>query len=135
MTPRRIWRSWGEWQLGFELLERVGLREEEIQRERRRSGKKEESLDTNETAPMMPDVLFTCHPTFRTAFPRGFGNCNRIRGTEAHHRLPAEWTPRQHPHAAADLMLRDVNLNLSVFWKAVHAVWTSPRYMSKIQKF
>jgi hypothetical protein len=111
-----------------------------MQRGRRSSGKEGESLDAKETAPMMPDVLFTCHATFPTAFPRGFGNYNRIRGAEADRRLPAEWTPRQHQtapssHAAADLMLRDVGTRSDRLLEAVHDSLTTPGYMSKIQKF
>jgi hypothetical protein len=70
---------------------------------------------------MMPDVPFTCHAIFPSFLPRGFGNHTRIRGAEADERLPAEWTPRHHqtspPHAAADLVLRAVKLDLYVFWK------------------
>jgi hypothetical protein len=73
---------------------------------------------------MMPDVPFTCHAIFPSSFPRGFGNHCKIRGAEADETLPAEWTPRHsitsqavHAHAATDLMLRAIKLDLYVFWK------------------
>lgn len=97
-------------------------------KERRKSGKERRRSGCQRAAPMMPVVLlFTCHPTFPTAFPRGFGNHSKIRGAEAHLALPAEWTPREHQstllflaHAATDLMLRAIKLVLLIFWKAAH---------------